>query len=272
LPAQEEGLSAPRFAKSPATREGRQESPWWSVHLARYLFSLAFVDNRRVLDIACGTGYGLPFIKQQARWVVGVDVDLEAAKIAQSELGKESGNIIVADGRQLPFGDDSFETITSFETLEHLENRDRFLEELARVLMPNGICVISTPNANQTLPINGKPRNPFHVHEYEPDELRSELNRHFSTVRLLGQQLNPRFAIPPFWDEQERLSEQTGMRKRILFWRALNKLPFHSLRDRVSRALWGHQFLPDETDYEFNETTVDKAPVLVALCSNAPVA
>ena len=227
------------------------------------------MNNRKVLDIACGTGYGLPFLKQRARWVIGVDVDVEAAKTAQAELGLESGQIVVADGRQLPFEDDSFEAITSFETLEHLEGRERFLAELARVLAPNGICVISTPNAKHTLPINGKPRNPFHVHEYEPDELRSELTRHFSDVSLLGQELNARFVIPPFWDEQERLSKEGG-RKRVLLWRALNKLPFNRLRDQVSLALWGHPFLPDETDYEFNEAGVEKAPVLVALCSNAP--
>ena len=238
--------------------------------MARYLFSLPYVKNQRVLDVACGTGYGLPMLQQEALEVVGVDLDLETAKTARAELRGGSGKVVLADARELPFQTGSFDVITSFETLEHMEGRDRFLAELARVLTPKGFCILSTPNAKHTLPINGKPRNPFHVYEYEPEELRSELTRHFCSISLLGQELNPRFAIPPFWDEQERLSKQPGMRKRILFWRALNKLPFNRLRDEVSLALWGHRFLPDETDYEFNESMVDKAPVLVALCSNAP--
>ena len=261
-------MSAPRFDTSPATRGERQESPWWGVHVARYLFSLPFVENRTVLDVACGTGYGLPLLKQHARWVIGVDVDLDAAKTAQAELVNSFGHVIVADGRQLPFEDDSFQVITSFETLEHLEQRDRFLSETARVLSPEGVCIISTPNANHTLPVNGKPRNPYHVHEYTPQELLSELSQHFGSVTLLGQTLNPRFAISPFWDEQEKLSEQPGMRKRILLWRALNKLPFTGIRDKISRVLWGHSFLPNETDYGFSEATVDTAAVLVALCRN----
>lgn len=265
-------MSAPRFATSPATRGTRQQSAWWSVHIARYLFSLQYVKNRSVLDVACGTGYGLPLLKQQARWVTGVDVDVQAARTARAELSNASGDVVVADARHLPFEAGSFDAITSFETLEHLEDRDRFVRELARVLTADGLCVVSTPNAHHTLPINGKPRNPFHVHEYEPDELRSELSRHFPSVTLLGQVLNPRFAIPPFWDEQEQLSGRPGMRKHILFWRALNKLPVASVRDQVSRTLWGHAFLPSEADYQFSESTVDTAPVLIALCHSGVAA
>ena len=239
--------------------------------MARYLFSLPYVKNQRVLDVACGTGYGLPLLQQEAREVVGVDLDLEATKTARAELGGGSGQVVLADARELPFQRGSFDVITSFETLEHLEGRDRFLAELARVLTPMGFCILSTPNAKQTLPINGKPRNPFHVHEYEPDELDQELRLNFANVTLLGQALDPRFAISPFWDEQEQLAKESGMRKRILFWRALNKFPFSGVRDRVSKALWGHQFLPDETDYQFSEATVETAPVIVAVCNNAAV-
>lgn len=239
--------------------------------MARYLFSLPYVKNKRVLDVACGTGYGLPLLQQEALEVVGVDLDFEAAKTARAELRGDSGKVVLADAHELPFQSGSFDVITSFETLEHLEVPDRFLAELARVLTLTGFCILSTPNAKQTLPLNKKPRNPFHVHEYEPNELDQELRLSFANVTLLGQALDPRFAISPFWDEQEQLAKESGMRKRIMFWRALNKFPFNGVRDRVSKALWGHQFLPAETDYQFSEAIVETAPVIVAVCNNTPV-
>lgn len=262
-------MSEPRFSTATAIGEGGKDSPWWSVHVARYIFSLPYVKDRRVLDVACGTGYGLPLLQQHARFVVGADIDLYAAKTARAELRGGRGHVVVADARELPFANNSFDVVTSFETLEHIHDRDKFLAELARVLTPAGRCIVSTPNAKITLPINGKPRNPFHVHEYEPDELRLELGNYFPSFTLLGQHLDSRFSIPPFWQEQEQLLKQPGMRKQVILWRALNKVPFGGLRDQLSRAVWGHQFLPNETDYQFSESQIDTASVLVAVCSNA---
>ena len=75
----------------------------------------------------------------------------------------------------MPFADESFDGVTSFETLEHLHERSQFLAELRRVLRPGGSLVLSTPNASYTKPVNGKPSNPFHIFEYTPLELRAEL-------------------------------------------------------------------------------------------------
>ncbi len=262
-------MSQPRFETSVA-KTAREQSPYWGEHVARYLFAIPYVANCSTLDIACGDGYGLPIIRSRASGVVGVDVDLRAAQNARAKLGDGLGQVVVADGCWLPFPDVTFDAITSFETLEHLAHRRRFLAELQRVMKPAGICILSTPNANYTLPVNGKPKNPYHLYEYTPDELWAELRRSFEHVRMLGQCLDTRFVIPPFWDEQEQLKQKAGMRKQILFWRALNKLPFASVRDQVSHTLWGHPFLPSEADYQFSESTIEAAPVLVALCSNAP--
>jgi SAM-dependent methyltransferase len=224
------------------------------------------VEERSVLDIACGTGYGLPILAKNARFVVGADLDLEAAHAAQRSIGGESGQVVVADGCQLPFLSNTFEVTTSFETLEHLEHRETFLGELSRVLVGQGICMLSTPNAKHTMPINGRPRNPYHVHEYEPEELRFDLSRHFTSVSIWGQDLDSSFVVPPFWDEQEHLSKQDGMRKHVLLWRVINKVPSAFLRDFISRLAWGTAFLPSENDYRFSENSVDRAPVLLAIC------
>jgi SAM-dependent methyltransferase len=242
----------------------RRQSPWWGVHAARYRFAIQHISDARVLDIACGTGYGLPVLQTRACSVVGVDIDFATARKARdTTTGRES--VLVADACALPFADASFDVITSFETLEHLEARKTFLAELERVLKPTGLCLVSTPNANHTHPVDGKPRNPHHVFEYNPAELISELRDHFHAVELLGQVMDSRFVISPFIDDQERMPRTTQAQMRLLLWRLLNKMPV-SVRDHLSQILWGHPLFPSENDYNFTNSAVDFAPVLLALC------
>ena len=259
-------MSEVRFDASKAAPELlRRQSPYWGVHVARYQFAKAHVSHSLVLDIACGTGYGLPILLTKARSVVGVDLDLEAIEKARSSVGKAHVQLVAADGCCLPFPDATFDAITSFETLEHLETRREFLAELRRVLKPAGLCIVSTPNAHYTRPQNGIPRNPHHVFEYTPRELTEELERHFTKVELAGQTLDSRFVMSPFQDDQERLPRTPLALTRIALWRVINKMPI-GLRDHLSNALWGHPLYPGDEDYRFSALTVPEAPVLVALC------
>lgn len=233
--------------------------------MARYRFAQPFVLGGRALDVACGSGYGLPLLRARAPWVVGVDTDRATLRDARTGIDAGAALLVAADGAALPFPDGSFSAITSFETIEHLHQRTRFVGEMRRVLAPEGTCIVSTPNANHTTPVAGKPRNPHHVFEYTPSELRAELERHFSDVRLLGQALDPRFSISPFIDEQEKLPSTIVARARLLVWRALNKLPV-VLREALSAALWQRPFFPGSADYLFSETLLERAPVQVAIC------
>jgi SAM-dependent methyltransferase len=244
----------------------RNQTPYWGEHTARYIFAAPYLEGRRVLDIACGTGYGLAFLGDRTRFLVGADLDFDAVKKARAEIGNSATTAIVSDGCRLPFADGCFDAITSFETLEHLEERPHFLSELRRVLAPHGLCIISTPNANFTQPLDGRPRNPHHVFEYTPEELINELRQHFSSVELLGQELDSRFVISPFWDDQQKLSMTPRNLMTLFVWRVLNKFPF-SLRDSLSNAFWGHSFFPGERDYLFDRSTIQFARVLVAVCS-----
>jgi SAM-dependent methyltransferase len=237
-------------------------TPWWSEHVARYAFARPFVASRQVLDVACGTGYGLDVLLRAEARVTGVDLALEAVRAAK--CAHPEARALVADGTKLPFPDRRFDVVVSFETIEHLRHRDRFVAELARVLRDDGLLILSTPNAIHTKPVNGKPRNPYHVHEYTEEELRSELHLRFRSTSIFGQHLDPRFVVPPFWDEQEKLA-RGGRRSAVLLWRALEKLP-RPIGDFGSRALWGHPLIPGEEDYRFDESSVAAAPVLLALC------
>jgi len=259
-------MSEVRFDASKASLNSlRNQSPYWGVHAARYQFAKPHVVNSLVLDIACGTGYGLPILKTRARVVVGVDVDLEAVRKARLAIGSGPESLITADGCRLPFPDATFDAITSFETLEHLETRTEFLAELRRVLKPQGLCIISTPNAIYTRPVDGKPRNPHHIFEYTPVELTEELGNHFAEVEMLGQTLAPRYVMSPFLEDQQRLPRTPRVMTRVALWRVINKLPI-GVRDHLSNALWGHPLFPGDEDYDFSHATVAEAPVLVALC------
>ena len=249
----------------PSHAEQGIDSPWWSVHAARYKFALEHICDRCVLDIACGTGYGMVMMLQNAATVIGVDLDPEAASKARIATLDRRAGVTIADGCSLPFADSTFDVVTSFETIEHLQDRGGFLAELRRVLKLDGVCLLSTPNAHYTHPVDGKPRNPYHVHEYTPEELYGELARHFSELVMVGQGLRSEFKMSPYWEDQEQLPKTLLMQSRRLMWRALNRSP-RSVADIVSRALWGHDFLPTPDDFVFAPEIVSVAPVTVAVC------
>lgn len=238
-------------------------SPYWGEHVARYVFALPYVKAGRVLDIACGTGYGLTFLETKANRVTGLDVDFEAVREARQQCSGETA-VLLGDGLNLPFRDESFDSITSFETIEHIHNRSLFLTELRRVLQPNGMLILSTPNAVYTQPVNGKPSNPFHVFEYTPQELRAEVEPYFDIECLLGQTLDTSIRIPPFYREQQRLPKALSTQTMLLAWKVMNKLPF-ALRERMSKVIWKKPFYPTERDYQFSSDTLDNAPVQLAV-------
>jgi len=255
-------MSDPRLQIT--SKENQLSSPWWGIHEARYRFALKYIGGESLLDVSCGTGYGLPILLSAVKYVIGVDVDVPALLSAAREVRGLNGRVVLASAGCLPFHDDAFDAITSFETIEHLQDRETFVKELVRVLAPGGVCVFSTPNAIYTRPLNGKPRNPYHIYEYSPSEFKDFLANHFGSISLLGQRLHPTFRISPFWDDQQNLH---GTRElcRLVLWRVLNRLP-RLAREFLSQAVWGHPFTPSFSDYDFVASGVEDAPVQVAIC------
>ena len=125
--------------------------------------------------------------------------------------------------------------------------------------------VLSTPNANYTQPVNGVPVNEFHIHEYTPDELRTELGTQFTITEFLGQTLDEKIQISPFFEGQRRMPKDLVTQAKLLGWKVFNKIPV-SARERLSHLIWGKPFYPTENDYRFSGETVEVAPVLVAVC------
>lgn len=152
-------------------------------HMARYWWASNFVEGRRrVLDAGCGVGYGALLLKQAgAEEVTAVDLAESVIDVA-SQSAVDGLVWEVANIGSLPHGDDSFDLITCFEVIEHVDDPGQVLDELARVLHPDGLLLISSPNRGHYMP-----GNPHHVHEYVPSELCVALERRFAQVRLLPQ-------------------------------------------------------------------------------------
>jgi O-antigen biosynthesis protein len=161
-------------------------------HVLRYEFARNLVEGKDVLDIACGSGYGSQLLARAgARSVVGVDVSAEAVQYATGRHSSERLRFAVGNAESLnEIQDKSFDVVISFETIEHLNNVDRYLSEIRRVLRPGGIYVVSTPDRRLASPLyllSGRPRNTFHAREFTRSELLELLTRRFEVQECLGQ-------------------------------------------------------------------------------------
>lgn len=244
--------------------EAGKLSPYWGDHMARYVYSLQFIENKKILDIACGTGYGLSILKPKAKFIIGVDNNFETTIKAKRQNTNDI-QFLCGNGPALPFANESFEVITSFETLEHLHEREEFLSELKRILVQNGLLILSTPNANYTNPINDIPSNPYHVIEYTQDRLKFEISKSFTIKTIIGQTLFSGFGISPFYNAQKKLPHDLLTQIKLFSWKILNHMPVR-IREKISQILWNRQFYPIEKDYEFKSENVENAPVLIVIC------
>jgi 2-polyprenyl-3-methyl-5-hydroxy-6-metoxy-1,4-benzoquinol methylase/GT2 family glycosyltransferase len=162
----------------------------------RYLFALQFCRGKVVLDIACGEGYGSALIGRVASSVTGVDIAGDAVRHAASNYGTDSVSFAVGECADIPVADASVDVVVSFETLEHVADQHRFFREIKRVLRPEGMLVISTPNTDVYKEILTEP-NPFHVKELNEAEFCSILGENFLNFRLFGQRSVVGSAIVP---------------------------------------------------------------------------
>ena len=185
---------------------GQGDVDVFNEHRARYLFARRFSGNKKVLDAACGTGYGSALLGENAREVIGVDIASEAVEYARGHYASAHVHFGQADGLTLPFASGQFDFVVAFEIIEHLEKPEEFLKELRRVLNPNGLLLLSTPNRLYYTEDRGAV-NPFHRREFSCAEFEEILKsifphhailfeNHMAGLLISGPDAAPDFAAP----------------------------------------------------------------------------
>jgi Methyltransferase domain len=150
-------------------------------HQARYRLALPHVSGRRVLDAGCGVGWGSKLLLESgARTVTGLDISEEA--LADARVRAPGVELVHGDLQALPFPDASFDVVVCFEALEHAEDVFATLDGLVRVLAPEGVLFVSSPN-----PAVYPEGNPFHPSEMTPAELESAVAARLPELRMFHQ-------------------------------------------------------------------------------------
>ena len=213
-------------------------------HLVRYQMAAKFVNNKKVLDIACGSGYGTRILAQAGgSEVVGMDRDPEAIRrnmaLPYSSLDNSGSNkenkavpcsYKVGSATDIPARDKEFDLAVSFETIEHLAaiDQDKFVSELARVVSDEGLVFISTPNRE----VFGN-KNPYHINELNQKDFESILKKHFPFVKILEQGNGVVSFIKSKEDKEIRSAEITSVSAPLYFVAVCSKKEDNNIYEGV---------------------------------------
>lgn len=169
-------------------------------HYHRYSFIKDLVNGKKVLDLACGEGYGSFLLAGWATEVVGVDVNAEVIERAKEKYINNNLKFKNINCLNLSdeFPEESFNVVTFFEALEHIncEEQKIVIKQIKRILKKDGILIISSPNKNLVKEI-GNPDNEFHLCELTLEEFQDLLNRFFKKMFFLAQRFESASFIWP---------------------------------------------------------------------------
>jgi 2-polyprenyl-3-methyl-5-hydroxy-6-metoxy-1,4-benzoquinol methylase len=237
-------------------------NPWWGEHMHRYQEAAKLLPHSslNILDIACGSGFGSSFLAQSGNTVIGGDLSEITITECNSKFNQSNLSFKIIDGTNIPYPDEFFDVVISFETIEHTKQYQEMLNEFKRVVKKNGLIIISTPNFLINSP-KGFVTNPFHTQEWIYEDLSKILDQAFSSVKLLGQQY-ARYADKP------HLKYKIGhVLEKILYTRGIRKLPI-AFQDRIMKIIIDEPMYPLSKNYLFAEDVneIKKCKTFFAIC------
>lgn len=156
-------------------------------HMHRYAIAAEYASGKVILDIACGEGYGSFILSQSGEKVLGMDIDPKAIKFAANKYRRPQLKFKIGDIYETGLESAMFDLIVCFETIEHVEDTERAIIELKRILKPDGLLIMSTPEKTRY----NKDRNSanfFHLKEVSLDEYEEILGRFFDQNYYMFQQ------------------------------------------------------------------------------------
>lgn len=235
---------------------------------SRYSFAKKHIKkNGRILDVACGTGYGTSILSQKADTIYGIDISFEAIAFARDRYENQNTTFLQADVYDIPFKNDYFDAVVGYEMIEHLENPKLFLQEVSRILDKGGTFIISTPNRLVTSP-DGHLMSPYHTQEFDPDELYKLLAKHFKQVEVYGQ----RGSTKALGAHKDFMKSQTARQSFVdMDFLGFRKFVPRGLKERLwvkMGALFGRETQENltESDFPILKKDVISAQYLVAIC------
>lgn len=166
-------------------------TPIHQIQVLRHQFVYEFVKSQlssgdSVLDLGFGEGYGTAMLAGFCREITGVDVVDKVVEYANQKYSRPNCKFIKYDGHKLPFDNNTFNAIISFQVIEHIDDDKEFVFEIFRVLAPGGKLYLTTPNKATRLKPGQKPFNRFHKREYYAKELADVLKLKFVSTNVWG--------------------------------------------------------------------------------------
>jgi len=205
-------------------------------HVPRYALAQPLAAGKTVLDFGCGTGYGAAMMAETAAHVTGLDIDASALAFARATHRADNLAFRCHDDLGASLPEASFDLVTCFEMIEHVDfaTQQRVVASIARLLRPDGLFLISTPNP-ETTKLYGA--NPYHIREMTEAEFADLLRPSFSHVRILRQRV--RSGVVFAHDDAvstvavSSLGAQTGAEPAMAFIALCARGPIPDLQDRV---------------------------------------
>jgi ubiquinone/menaquinone biosynthesis C-methylase UbiE len=186
---------------------GERYLPWWKdpvtayEHWHRYAYAVQFASGKKVLDLASGEGYGSAALAATARQVIALDIDENAVRHARLKYRETNLHFTVGSIMEMPLSKIGFDVIVCFEAIEHISDPEKLLNEVKRLLVPDGLFLVSTPNKPEYK--KTEPSNPFHVNELDFGEFQTMLSKHFKRTQFLGQRV---YSNSSLWSIDHKLS------------------------------------------------------------------
>ena len=236
-------------------------------HLARYEWVSRYCVDKRVLDVATGTGYGAAILRRNgAAEVVAVDREQAALDYAATRYGTDGLRWVHGDANDLAYQAE-FDVVVSFETIEHLKEPQRLVIGCKRALKPGGSWIVSTPEN-----VGGPFVSDYHELEFSRTEFRAALRKHFDDVELLGQRREIELPLKllgdlpdRYWRRSSRLGR--GSHRLYTFMDRINKAPNLALAWALGMSgSWRERILPIDDPIRHSRLLKDHYYIMIGIC------